>query len=164
MTITTEGTASDRRIAELKAVFARGVDEGLGVGASLGIRLEDVEPGKTVYYLDPNPATVNAMFTVHGGVLATLMDTAMGSALYTMLADGHAYTTLELKVNFIRAVPINGSRLTCRANTIHVGRTTGTSEAKITDANGKLIGHGTCTMMIFTAPDYQGPRTQDQLK
>ncbi|WP_282782102.1 PaaI family thioesterase [Nocardia sp. CC201C] len=137
------------RVSELTEVFARGLQENLGVGASLGIRLESAGDGCTRYYLDPNPATINAMFTVHGGVIATLMDTAMGSAVFTRLGDGVAYTTLELKVNFIRAVTLDGSRLTCEATVVHVGRSTATAEGRITDANGKLIAHGTTTILVL---------------
>lgn len=146
--IDVEATA-DRRVAELTAVFERGLQEKLGVGDSLGIRLESATKGRTRYYLDPNPATINAMFTVHGGVLATLMDTAMGSAVFTELGDGIAYTTLELKVNFIRSVTLDGSRLTCEATAVHVGRRTATAEGRITDAGGKLIAHGSTTILVL---------------
>ncbi|MVU80424.1 hotdog fold thioesterase [Nocardia sp. ET3-3] len=139
----------DRRVDELTTVFQRGLDEKLGVGASLGIRLDRAGDGYTRYYLDPNPATINAMFTVHGGVIATLMDTAMGSAVFTKLGDNTAYTTLELKVNFIRSVAIDGSRLTCEATAVHVGRRTATAEGRITDANGKLIAHGSTTILVL---------------
>ncbi|MFD6156315.1 PaaI family thioesterase [Nocardia sp. NPDC060256] len=147
------GTPADATVAsrvhELTTVFERGLQENLGVGASLGIRLETAGDGYTRYYLDPNPATINAMFTVHGGVIATLMDTAMGSAVFTKLGDGVAYTTLELKVNFIRSVTLDGSRLTCEANAIHVGRRTATAEGRIVDGNGKLIAHGSTTILVL---------------
>lgn len=137
------------RVGELTEVFQRGLDEKLGVGASLGIRLDAAGDGFTRYYLDPNPATINAMFTVHGGVIATLMDTAMGSAVFTKLGDNIAYTTLELKVNFIRSVAIDGKRLTCEATAVHVGRRTATAEGRITDADGKLIAHGSTTILVL---------------
>ncbi|WP_082393113.1 PaaI family thioesterase [Nocardia arizonensis] len=143
-----DGTVA-KRVAELTEVFARGLRDNLGVGASLGIRLESAGDGRTRYYLDPNPATINAMFTVHGGVLATLMDTAMGSAVFTRLGDGIAYTTLELKLNFIRSVTLDGSRLTCDAEVVHLGRRTATAEGKVVDANGKLIAHGTTTILVL---------------
>ncbi|MFF0488196.1 PaaI family thioesterase [Nocardia sp. NPDC003482] len=143
------GTVASR-VGELTTVFERGLQENLGVGASLGIRLDEAGDGYTRYHLDPNPATINAMFTVHGGVLATLLDTAMGSAVFTKLADGIAYTTLELKVNFIRSVTLDGSRLTCDAKAVHVGRRTATAEGRITDAAGKLIAHGSTTILVLS--------------
>jgi uncharacterized protein (TIGR00369 family) len=89
------------------------------------------------------------MFSVHGGVLATLMDTAMGSAVFTCLDDGVFYTTLELKANFIRPVQLGGPRLTCVGQTVHLGRRTAAAEARVTDPAGALIALATCTCMIF---------------
>jgi uncharacterized protein (TIGR00369 family) len=140
-----------RRVAELTALLDQGIREGIGVGASLGIEVESLTEGRAVYALDPSPATINALFTVHGGVLVTLMDTAMGSAVFTMLDDGAYYTTIELKANFIRAARAEGKRLTCVANTVHVGRRTAHADARITDPDGKLVALGSCTCMIFTS-------------
>ncbi|MET9030426.1 PaaI family thioesterase [Nocardia sp. NPDC004168] len=133
----------------LTAASERGLRDNFGVGASLGIRLEVADEGYTRYHLDPSLATTTGMFTVHGGVLATLMDTAMGSAVFTKLGDGMAYTTLELQVNFIRLVMLDGSRLTCEANGMHVGRRTAVAESRITDATGQLIANGTATIHIL---------------
>ena len=159
MTTTGEETESlsERRIAELRALLDQGIREGIGVGTSLGIGVESLSPGRAVYVLDPSPATINAMFTVHGGVLATLMDTAMGSAVFTRLGDGWYYTTLELKANFIRPVQLGGKRLICVGQTIHVGRRTAIAEARITDPDGALIAHATSTCMIFAPERTSGP-------
>ncbi|WP_018685823.1 PaaI family thioesterase [Actinokineospora enzanensis] len=141
--------STSARIQELETVLAHGIETGQGVGVSLGVTLESLAEGRAVYYLDPNPATINAMFVVHGGVITTLVDTAMGSAVFTKLGDGALYTTLELKVNFIRTVRMDGSRLTCTATTIHVGRTTATAEARVVEAAGKLVAHGSCTCLLI---------------
>jgi len=141
----------DRRIADLRALLEQGLAEGVGVGHSLGIHLGSLEVGRTVWTLKPSPATANAMFTVHGGVLATLMDTAMGSAVYTALPPETYYTTLELKVNFVRAVTLTADLLTCEARAIHVGRRTATAEGTVTSAEGKLVAHGTCTCLVTPA-------------
>lgn len=150
---TDAGDASeiDRRIADLRALLEQGLSEGVGVGHSLGIHLGTLEVGRTVWTLQPSPATANAMFTVHGGVLATLMDTAMGSAVYTALPPETYYTTLELKVNFVRSVSLTADLLTCEARTIHVGRRTATAEGTVTGTDGKLIAHGTCTCLLTPA-------------
>lgn len=148
MTDSTTDTAPDRRIQELKFLLNKGMTEGLGVGHSLGVTAADLGAGHTVYTLKPNTSQVNAMMTVHGGVLATLLDTAMGSAIFTMLPDATAYTTLELKVNYIRSVAVDDGELRCEANTVHVGRRTATAEGKIHNADGKLVAHGTCTCLI----------------
>ena len=129
MTSTGEKTeaVSGRRIAELHTLLDQGIRE--GVRGTRGL------------VLDPSPATINALFTVHGGVLATLMDTGMGSAVFTCLGDGAYYTTLELKANFIRSVRATGHRLTCVGQIIHVGRSTATAEARITNPEGALVAH-----------------------
>jgi acyl-CoA thioesterase len=137
-----------KRIEELRALLTRGLTEGIGVGHSLGVMCAELAEGRTVYTLKPGPAQVNAMLTVHGGVLSTLMDTAMGSAIFTTLPDATGYTTLELKVNFIRPVAIDDAELRCEATTVHVGRRTATAQAQIHNAAGKLVAHGTCTCMI----------------
>ncbi len=141
------------RIRELREILAYGLESGIGVGHSLGITLESVERGRTVYTLTPSPATANAIYTVHGGVLATLMDTAMGSAIFTELADGVLYTTLELKVNFIRPVKLDGDQLSCEGRTINIGKRTALAEARVVDPAGKLIAHGTSTCMLTRPAD-----------
>lgn len=137
------------RIQEIRQLLDLGVEQGIGIGVSLGIAAESLSLGRAVFVLEPSPATINGMFTVQGGVLATLMDAAMGSAVHTTLDDGLHYTTLELKANFVRAVPSGGDRLTCTADTIHVGRRTATAEARVTDVRGRLVAHGTCTCLIY---------------
>ena len=109
----------------------------------------EADEGRVAVELVPQEFHYNPLGTVHGGVLATLMDTAMGSAVFTRLGDGIAYTTLELKLNFIRPVTLDGSRLTCDAEVVHLGRRTATAEGKITDANGKLIAHGSTTILVL---------------
>ncbi|MCK9897101.1 PaaI family thioesterase [Frankia sp. AgB32] len=138
-------------MADLRALLEQGLAEGIGVGHSLGIHLDTLEVGRSVWTLRPSPAAANAMFTVHGGVLATLMDTAMGSAVFTRLPADTYYTTLELKVNFVRSVALTAELLTCEAKTIHVGRRTATAEGTVTAANGKLVAHGTCTCLLTPA-------------
>ncbi|SBW25151.1 phenylacetic acid degradation-like protein [Candidatus Protofrankia californiensis] len=150
---TQEESSASSRIRELRQLLEYGLQAGIGVGHSLGITVESVDEGRTVYTLAPSPATANAMYTVHGGVLATLMDTAMGSAVFTRLPDGVLYTTLELKVNFVRSVKLDADRLTCEGLAIHVGRRTALAEARVTDPGGKLIAHGTSTCLLLQPAD-----------
>lgn len=142
-------TSIDARRRELSAALDKGIVDGIGVGAALGIRHEVLAVGHTVWTLTPSPAAANAMMIVHGGVITTLMDTAMGSAVYTRIPDGAFYTTLELKVNFIRSVQLTDEKITCDARTVHVGRRTATAECTVTSASGALVAHGSCTCMIF---------------
>lgn len=137
-----------KRIEELQALLTKGLTEGIGVGHSLGVLCAELGDGRTVYTLKPTLAQANAMLTVHGGVLTTLMDTAMGSAIFTQLPDATAYTTLELKANFLRPVSLDDPELRCEAATVHVGRRTAMAEARVLNAAGKLVAHGTCTCLI----------------
>ena len=143
-----ESTTAASRISELHALLDRGLNEGIGVGHSLGVMVEEIAEGRTVYSLKPGPALANAMFTVHGGVISTLMDTAMGSAIFTRLPDATAYSTLELKVNFIRPVGLDDGALRCVATTVHVGRRTAVAQAQVHDADERLVAHGTCTCIV----------------
>ena len=151
-------TPLERRLKDLAALVEHGVEAGIGVGHSLGVLLDTLEEGRTVWTLKPSNAAANAMFTVHGGVIATLMDTAMGSAVYTAIPDGALYTTLELKVNFVRPVALDGDLLTFEAKVVHVGKRIATAEGRVTDPKGKLIAHGTTTCMVFPP---SGPSTED---
>nr|WP_051054553.1 PaaI family thioesterase [Frankia sp. QA3] len=147
----TKHIEATKRIDDLRALLEHGLAEGVGVGHSLGVRMRTLEVGRTVWTLRPSPAAANAMFTVHGGVIATLMDTAMGSAVYTSLPADTSYTTLELKVNFVRSVNLDAAALECVGRTVHVGRRTATAEAQVTSADGRLVAHGTCTCLLTAA-------------
>ena len=138
----------NQRISELQALLTKGLTEGIGVGHSLGVMCAELGDGRAVYTLKPSQAQANAMLTVHGGVLSTLMDTAMGSAIFTQLPDSTVYTTLELKVNFIRGVALDEEEIRCVATTVHVGRRTATAQAEIHNGAGKLVAHGTCTCLV----------------
>ncbi|MFA1548035.1 PaaI family thioesterase [Actinomadura chokoriensis] len=136
-------------LEQLKELLAMGVEQGYGVGALLGITVESLEPGRVVCALTPRTDFGNPLGTVHGGIISTLLDSAMGCAVHTSLPEGASYTTLELKVNFVRAVPLEGGRLVCEGTTVHVGRKVATAEGRVTGADGKLVAHATTTCMVF---------------
>ena len=122
------------------------------IGALLGMRLTRVIDGEVTFELATRPDFSNPLGTVHGGIAATLLDSAMGCAVHSTLSAGDWYTTLELKTNYIRAVPLEGQVLTAHGTTIHVGRTTATAEGRIHDQDGRLIAHGTTTCVIKRNP------------
>lgn len=142
---------AEARARELRSLLDHGIEHAIGVGHSLGISVESLEGGRAVYTMTPSTSHANALLTVHGGVLTTLLDTAMGSAVFLRLPDHTTYTTLELKVNFIRPVGLDGGTLTCEAQAVHVGKRTATVEGRITDPTGRLIAHGSCTCLILPA-------------
>jgi uncharacterized protein (TIGR00369 family) len=134
---------------QLKDLINAGAEDGVGVGVLLGMTADDLAPGRVTFSLEPRPAFSNPLGTVHGGIISTLLDSAMGCAVHTSLPAGTGYTTLEIKVNFVRAVPIEGGRLTCEGTTVHVGGRVATTEGRVTDAAGRLVAHGTSTCMLF---------------
>ncbi|MEU8541533.1 PaaI family thioesterase [Streptomyces sp. NPDC048717] len=119
------------------------------IGRLIGMRFDEVEPGRVVVSLDTRPDFANPLGTVHGGIAATLLDSAMGCAVHTTLPAGTSYTTLELKVNYIRAARTDGQKLTAEGTVIHAGRRTATAEGRVRDEQGKLIAHATTTCMIL---------------
>ncbi|MFI0484545.1 PaaI family thioesterase [Actinomadura sp. 9N215] len=137
---------------QLKELLDRGMEKGYGIGALLGMTAEALEPGRVVFALTPRSDFSNPLGTVHGGIMSTLLDSAMGCAVHTSLPDGAGYTTLELSVNFVRPVPLEGGRLVCEGTTVHVGRKLATAEGRIRNENGKLVAHGTTTCMVFPPP------------
>ncbi|MEU5030264.1 PaaI family thioesterase [Streptomyces milbemycinicus] len=121
------------------------------IGRLLGMRFDEVDHGRIVVSLDTRPDFANPLGTVHGGIAATLLDSAMGCAVHTTLPAGVGYTTLELKVNYIRAARTEGQTLTAEGTVIHSGRRTATAEGKVLDEQGKLIAHATTTCLIVGA-------------
>ena len=94
----------------------------------------------------------NPLGMVHGGLACTPLDSAMGCAVHTMLPAAIGYTTVELKVNFLRPITLQTGRLPCEGTTIHVGNRIATAEARLLDTSGELYGHATTTCMIFRNP------------
>jgi uncharacterized protein (TIGR00369 family) len=137
---------------QLKDLINAGAEAGIGVGMLLGMTADHLEAGRVTFSLEPRPAFSNPLGTVHGGIISTLLDSAMGCAVHTSLPAGTGYTTLEIKVNFVRAVPIEGGRLTCEGTTVHVGGRVATTEGRVIDADGRLVAHGTSTCMLFRPP------------
>ena len=115
----------------------------------LDMAIVEVEPGRAVFELDPAEYQFNPIGSVHGGVLTTLLDSAMGCAVHAMLPAGSGYTTLELKVNFLRRVTTQTGRLRCEGSVIHLGRTVATAEARIVDGGGRLVAHATTTCLVI---------------
>jgi len=117
----------------------------------LGIRLVEVEYGRVVFTATVEDRFYNGTGVAHGGFAATLLDTALGCAINTTTPPGRRFTTLELKVNLTRGLTVDAGLVRCEGKVIHVGRSTGVSEARIVDANGKLYAHGTTTCIAIEA-------------
>ena len=115
----------------------------------LGFGFAEIEEGRVVFECEPAEYHYNPIGSVHGGLACTLFDSAMGCAIHTELPAGVGYTTVELKVSFLRPITTGTGRLLCEGRTIHVGGRIATAEARLTDESGRLYGHATTTCMIF---------------
>lgn len=115
----------------------------------LGFALVEAEPGRAVFAVTPGEHHYNPIGVVHGGLAATLLDSAMGCAVQSTLSRGTGYTTLEIKVNLVRAITMNTGPLRCAATVVHSGSRIATAEGRLVDAAGKLYAHGTTTCMLF---------------
>jgi uncharacterized protein (TIGR00369 family) len=120
------------------------------IAHTLDFRLTEVSAGRAVFTCTPAEFHYNPIGVVHGGLLSTLMDSALGCCIQSTLPAGSGYTTLELHVNFTRAVTRDTGEIRCEATVLHVGRRMATAESKVFDQNGKLYGHGTTTCMVFS--------------
>lgn len=120
----------------------------IGIGRLLDMRAIEVEEGRVTFAVTTRDDFANPMGTTHGGIAATLLDSAMGCAVHTTLGPGEAYSTLELKVNYLRPVPTDGAELTATGTTIHVGRRTATAEGRVVDDRDRLVAHGTTTCIV----------------
>jgi uncharacterized protein (TIGR00369 family) len=107
------------------------------------------EPGVIVIHSVPGMRHYNPIGWVHGGYAATLLDSAMGLAVHSMLPVGTGYTTLEFKISFIRGMTHETGTVRTEGRTLNVGRRTATAEARIVDTKGRLLAHATTTCLIF---------------
>jgi len=109
----------------------------------------EIEAGRIVFEACPSAQFYNPMGTVHGGWISTVLDSAMGCAVHSLLKPGQVCTTLELKVNFVRPLLEQTGKLRCEGKIIHFGGRLATSEGRLTDLSGNLIAHGSETCMIL---------------
>ncbi|WP_043652459.1 PaaI family thioesterase [Nocardia thailandica] len=132
----------------LRALTAAG-EQRPNIGALLGMTVERLDPGEVVFALRTRPDFANPLGITHGGICATILDSVMGCAVHTTLEAGIGYTTLELKVNYIRAVSVDDRALTATGTVVHAGRRTATAEGKVVDEQGRLVAHATTTCLIL---------------
>ena len=110
------------------------------------------EPGLVVLHSIPGIRHYNPIGSVHGGYFATLLDSAMGLVVHSMLPAGTGYTTLEFKISFIKGMTKDTGPVRTEGRTMNVGRRAATAEARITDSKGRLLAHATTTCLVFEIP------------
>ncbi|MFI9510830.1 PaaI family thioesterase [Nocardia sp. NPDC052566] len=127
-----------------------GIFPSASIMSTLGFRLTEIGDGTATFEGDPGDHLLNPMGTVHGGFMATLLDSALGSAVMTELPAGSSYTTVQLGIHLLRPVLADTPHLRCVGTTIHVGHTTATAEARLTGTeDNKLYAHATTTCAIL---------------
>lgn len=113
------------------------------------IKLTEVDEGRVVFTGMPERAFLNPLGTIHGGWIATIIDSALGCAVHSTLKPGQTYTTTAMTVHYVRALTPDSGEVRCEGVAVHAGRRTATSEAKLVDAKGRLIAHGSESCLIM---------------
>jgi uncharacterized protein (TIGR00369 family) len=116
---------------------------------TIGMRAVEAEQGRVVFALTPAPWHYNPLGTVHGGVLATLLDTATGCAVHSTLGAGVGYTSMDLSIRFLRPVTLDSGPLRCEGTVISQGRRAVVAEARVEDERGRLVAHATSTCLLL---------------
>ncbi|OBA58703.1 aromatic compound degradation protein PaaI [Mycobacterium sp. 1100029.7] len=122
------------------------------VGELIQMRVTAVDNGRITFSCTPDGSMYNPLGMVHGGAVCTLLDTAAACALHTTLPRGIAYTSVEIKVNYLKAVTIDSGPLTAVGSIVKAGSRIGFAEGEVTDAAGKLVATATTTLLIFELP------------
>jgi uncharacterized protein (TIGR00369 family) len=124
-----------------------------GIGSPLNdllnMRLVRLGEGEAIFEAFPSSKFYNPQQRSHGGYAATLLDSAMGCAIFSRLGKNSNFGTIELKINYVRGIFAETGRLTCTGKVIHFGRRIQTADARIVDAAGKLYAHGSGTFMVY---------------
>ena len=133
--------------------FLQGVRDGklppAPIQQLVGMRLAEVEAGRAVWECTPAEQHYNPIGTALAGIAATLLDSAMACAVHSTLPLGKGYTTLEFKLNLVRAVTVKSGTLRAIGRVVHGGKSTATAEARLEDAAGALYAHATTTCIIL---------------
>ncbi|MGA0569557.1 PaaI family thioesterase [Variovorax sp. VNK109] len=127
------------------------------IAQTLDFTLVEAGDGHAIFQGTPGPAHLNPMGTVHGGWYATLLDSALGCAVHTKMPVGRGYTTAELGVNLVKAIPLKVQRVRAEGRVLHAGRQLATAEAKLYGPDGTLYAHATTTCLVFEIPGAKQP-------
>jgi uncharacterized protein (TIGR00369 family) len=122
------------------------------VGRTLDFALDEVERGRAVFSLVPGEEHYNPIGSMHGGVFATLLDSAAGCAVQSTLPQGMAYTSLDLTVKFLRPVTVDTGRVRAVGTVVSGGRRTALAQAQLVDAADRLLAHATSSCLLFPVP------------
>jgi uncharacterized protein (TIGR00369 family) len=145
--------SADEQKAMTGLEFVQGLAAGTlplnSMAQTLGYDVTEAETGRVVTTAQPTDAHLNPAGTVHGGLAATLLDTAMGLAVHSTLEKGVSQTTLEFKISLLRPITPETGTIRAEGVVLSRGRRIGTAEGRLTDSQGRLLAHGTTTCLIF---------------
>ena len=151
------GLASPEQIAgksglEVMQAMLRGDIPYAAIAKTLDFTLMEIEAGRALFQGRPLAQHLNPLGTVHGGRVATLLDSALGCAVHTMMPPGRGYTTAELGVNYVKGLTPRVARVRAEGKVIHCGRQLATAEARLVGPDGTLYAHATTTCLVFELP------------
>jgi uncharacterized protein (TIGR00369 family) len=142
------------RLIERVEAMIRGEIPGPPAARLIGFDIVSVEPGKAVFEMEAGPQHANPMGTLHGGILCDLADAAMGIAYASDLAEGESFTTLELKINFLK--PVWKARLRAEGRVVKRGRTVGLVECDVFDEKRSLVARASSTCLTLAGKQADG--------
>jgi uncharacterized protein (TIGR00369 family) len=142
------------RLIERVEAMLRGEIPGPPAAQLIGFRLLSIEPGKAVFEMEAGPQHANPMGTLHGGILCDIADAAMGIAWASELGEGESFTTLELKINFLK--PVWNARLRAEGRVVKRGKTVGLVECDVTDEKGSLVARASSTCLTLAGKQAAG--------
>ena len=144
------GIVAARRLtgAEYLRAIVRGDAPAPPFAHLLGFEIESVEEGKVTFAVEPGERHYNPFGVMHGGVAASLFDSALGCAVQSVLPAAKTAPTMELHINYIRPVTISTGRIRCTGHVVHLGKRSATAEGRLVDMDGKLYAHATGTFVI----------------
>jgi uncharacterized protein (TIGR00369 family) len=143
--------AVDRNVTGLeflKRIIA-GKLPGIPIGETLGFRLTEAESGRVALLGTPDQGSYNLIGTVHGGWAASILDSALALAALSSLDEKTAFTTLDIRINYLKPITMELGEVRAEGRVIQGGRKMAYCEAKLTDSTGKLLVHGTGTCLVF---------------
>ena len=119
------------------------------IAGLLQFEIAEVDPGRVVFTCVPDESAYNPIGAIHGGLLCTLLDSVTGCAVHSTLPQGKGYTSVEVKVNYLKAVRLNSGLLTATGTLVKSGSRVGFAEGVVTDASGAVVATATSTLLIF---------------
>ncbi len=119
------------------------------IARTLHFQLLEVDEGRAVFQGQPGPSHLNPMGGIHGGWYATLLDSALGCSVHTLMPPGRGYTTADLSVKLVKAIGPKVERVRAEGKVVHCGRQLATAEARLVGPDGTLYAHGTTTCLVF---------------